>query len=60
MLLPYLLFSLLVVCSLGVVACYSDCSSIRSSDYSNYSASFGPDFGSDRCYPHIDLVVVAD
>ena len=52
MLLPDLFFSLLVVCSFGVVACYYDCSSIRSFDYSDYSASLGPNSGFDRCYPH--------
>ena len=57
MLLPNLLFSLLTIYSLGEVACYSDCSSIHSSDY---SASLGSSFDSDRCYPHTDPVVVAD
>ena len=60
MLLPNLLFSLLVVCSLGEVACYFDCSSIHSSDYSDYSASLGSGSDSDRCYPHTDLVVAAN
>ena len=55
MLLPNLLFSSMEVCLLGEVACYSDCSSIHSFDYSNYSASLSPDSGSDRCYPHTDL-----
>ena len=54
MLLPNLLFFLLEVCSLGEVACYSDYSSIHSSDYSDYSANLGPNYGSDRCYPHTD------
>ena len=60
MLLPNLLFSLLVVCSPGEVACYSNCSSIHSSDYSDCFASLGSSYDSDRCYPHINLVVVAD
>ena len=54
MLFPNPFFSLLAVCSLGEVANYSDCSSILSSDYFDYSSSLGPDFGSDRCYPHTD------
>ena len=36
------------------MACYSDYSSIHSSDYSDYSANLGPNYGSDRCYPHTD------
>ena len=60
MLIPDLLFSLLVVCSFGVVACYSDCASIHSSNYSDYFANLGLDFGSDRCYPHTDPVVMDD
>ena len=54
MLLPNLLFSLLAVFLLGEVAYYSNCSSIHSFDYSDYAASLGPKFGSDRCYPYID------
>ena len=59
MLLPSLLFSLLVVCSLEVEAYYSDYSSIHSSDYSDYSANFGSGFDYDRCYPHTDSIIVA-
>ena len=43
-----------MVCTLGEVASYSDCSSIHSSDYSDYSANLGPDSRSDKCYPHTD------
>ena len=60
MLLPDLLFSLLAVCSPREVACYSYCFSIHSSDYSDCSTSLGSGSDSDRCYPHIDLVVAAD
>ena len=60
MLLPNPLFSIMAVCSLEVVAYYSDCSSIHSFDCSNYSASVGSGFDFDRCYPHIDSVVGAD
>ena len=60
MLLPNLFFSLLAVCSLGEVACYSNCSSIHSSDYSDYSASLGSSLDSNRCYPHTDHVVATD
>ena len=60
MLLPNLLFSLMAVCSLGEVALYSDCSSIHSSDCSNYFASFGSGSDSNRYYPHIDPVVAVD
>ena len=61
MLLPSQLFSLMVVCSLGVVACCSDYSSIHSYDCFDYYASLGPSSGSDSgmCYLHIDPVVVA-
>ena len=51
MLLTNILFSLLVICSLREVACYSDYSYVHSSDY---SSSLGPDSGFDRYYPHID------
>ena len=47
----------------GVVACCSYCSSIHNPDYSDYSeyyATLGLDFGSDSCCPHTDPVVVAD
>ena len=47
-------FSLLAVYSLREVAYYFDCSSIHSFDFSDYSASLGPNSGSDRCYPHTD------
>ena len=64
MLLPNPLFSLMVVCSLRVVACYSYYSSIHSSDCSDYYANLGLDFDFDsdsgRCYPHTDPVVAAD
>ena len=60
MLLTNLLFSLLAVCSLGEVACYSDCSSIHSSDYSDYSANLGSGSDSDRCYPHTNPIVTVD
>ena len=56
-------FSREVVRSLGVVACCSDCSSIHNpdcSDYSDYYATLGLDFGSDSCCPHTDPVAVAD
>ena len=54
-----------VVRSLGVVACCSDCSSIHTLDCYDYSdsdcyATLGLDFGSDNCFPHTVLVVVAD
>ena len=60
MLLPDLLFSLLAVCLLGEVACYYDCSSIHSYDYSNCSANLGYGSYSDRFYPHTDPIVMAD
>ena len=47
----------------GVVACCSDCSSIHNpdcSDYSDYYATLGLDFGYDSCCSHTDPVVVAD
>ena len=52
----------MVVCSLRVVACYSDYSSFHSPDCFDYSSSLGPGFGSDsyRCYLHTDFVVVTD
>ena len=56
-------FSREVVRSLEVVACCSYCSSIHNpdcSDYSDYYATLGLDFGSDSCFPHIDPIVVAD
>ena len=56
-------FSREAVRSLGVVACCSDCSSIHNpdcSDYSDYYATLGLDFGSDSCCPHTDPVAVAD
>ena len=61
MLLPSLIFSLMMVCSLGMVACCSDYSSIHSYDCSDYYASLGLGSGSDSgiCYLHIDPVVVA-
>ena len=55
MILPNLIFSLLAVCSLGEVACYSDYSSIHSSDYSDYSTRLGSGSDTNRCYPHTDL-----
>ena len=52
----------MVVYSLQEVACYSDCSSILSSNYSDYYANLGPSsgFDSDKCYPHTDPIVAAD
>ena len=62
---PSLLSCQGVVHSLGVVACYSDYSSIHSSycsDYSDYLSIPDPDSDSDICSdmycPHIALVVV--
>ena len=60
MLIPDLLFSLMVVCSLRAMACYSNCSSIHSFDYFDCSANLGSGSNSDRCYPHTDPVVAAD
>ena len=62
MLLPNLLFSLMAVFSLRVMACYSDCSSIHSSDYSDYSTNVGSgsDSDSNRRYPHTDPVVAVN
>ena len=50
--------------SLGVMACCSDCSSIHTRGCSDCSdsdcyATLGLDFGSDSCFPHTVLVVVA-
>ena len=62
-LVPSPLFSQEVVRSLGVVSCYSDCSSIHNlecSDYSDYYATLCLDFGSDSCFPHTDPVAVVD
>ena len=62
-LIPSLPFSREGVRLLGLVACCSDCSSIHNpdcSDYSEYYATLGLDFGSDSCCPHTDPVVVAD
>ena len=64
-LVPSPLFSQAVVCSLGVVACCSDCSSIHNLDCSDYSgsdyyATLGLDFGSDSWFPHTDPIAVAD
>ena len=56
-------FSHEVVRLIGMVACCSGCSSIHNpdcSDYSEYYATLGLDFGSDSCCPHTDPVVVAD
>ena len=65
MLAPSLLSFQGVVHSLGVVACYSDYSSIHSSDcsdYSDYLSIPGLDFDYDICFdmycPHISLGVV--
>ena len=64
---PSLLSSQRVVHSLGVVACYSDCSSIHSSDCSDYSDCLSipgldsdVDFGicSDMHWLHTALTVV--
>ena len=55
MLLSNLFFSLLAVCSLGKVACYSDCFFIHSFGYYDYSTNLGLDSGCNRCYPHTDL-----
>ena len=63
MLVPSPPFSWEVVRLLGVVACCSDCSSIHNSDFSDYSeyyATFGLDFGSDSCCSHTDPIDVAD
>ena len=52
-----------VVCSLGVVACCYDCSSIHNpdcSDYSDYYATLGLDSGSNSCCSHTNPIVVAD
>ena len=54
MFLPNLFFPLLVVCLLREVACYFDCSSIHSSDYSDYAAILDPNSCSDRCYPYTE------
>ena len=48
---------------LGMVACCSGYSSIHNpdcSDYFEYYATRGLDFGSDSYYPHTDPVAVAD
>ena len=62
MLLPSLIFSLIMVCSLGLVACYFDYSSIENSYYFGYYASlgFGSGFDYDRGYLYTDPVIVAD
>ena len=64
MLLPNPHFSLMVVCSLRVMACCYDDSSIHSFDCSDYYANLCPDFDFDsssgRCYPHTDPVVADD
>ena len=66
MLIPNPLFSLMAVCSLGVVAYCYDYSFIHSSDCSDYYANLGPgssfdfDSDSDRCYPHINPIVAVD
>ena len=57
------LFSQEVVCSLGVMAWCSDCSSIHTLDYSDCSdsdcyATLSLDFGSDSYFPHIVLVAM--
>ena len=57
-------FSQEVVCSLEVMACCSNCSSIHTLDCSDCSdsdcyATLGLDFDSDSCFPHNFLVVVA-
>ena len=57
-------FSQEVVRALGVMACYSDCSSIHTLDCSDCFdsdcyATLGLDFGSDSYFPHTVFVVVA-
>ena len=62
-LVPSLPSSREVVHLLGVVACCSDCSSTHNpdcSDYSEYYATLGLDIGSDSCFPHTDLVAMAN
>ena len=49
---------MLAVCSLGEVAYYSNCSSIHSFDYSDYSARLGPDSSSEGVTPILTLVLV--
>ena len=58
------LFSLVAVRLLGVMACCFNCSSIHTRDCFDCSdsdcyATLGLDFGSDSCFPHTVLVVVA-
>ena len=61
-LLPSPLFSLMAVCSLKVVACCSDYSSIHSSNCSYYYAILGPSCSSDSgmWYLHTDPVVAVN
>ena len=65
MLLPSLPISLVAVCSLRVVACCYDYSSIHSSNYSDYFANLGlgsgsgSDSGFGMCCLHTGLVVAA-
>ena len=47
----------------GVVACFSDCSSIHNPDFSGYSdyyATLGLDSGSNSCCSHTDPAAVTD
>ena len=62
MLLPNPIFSLMAVCSLGVVACCYDYSSIHSYECFDYYANLGLGYGSDfdKCYPHTDPFVAVD
>ena len=58
-------FSQEVVCSLGVTACCSDCSSIHTLDCSDcsdfdYYATLSLDFDSDNCFLHTVLAAVLD
>ena len=53
-------FSLMEVCSLGVVACCSNCSSIHNSGCPGYYATLGPYSDSNNFCSHTDPAVVVD
>ena len=62
-LVPSPTFSREVIRSVRVVACCSDCSSIHNpdcSDYSDYYATLGLNFGYDSCCSHTNPVAVAN
>ena len=64
-LVPSPLFSQELVCSLGLMACCYDCSSIHTLDCSDCFdsdcyATLGLDFDSDSCFPYTVLVAVID